>query len=129
MKLRVHHIYCVPFLKHISWERGDEFIQVANRIKQTMHGQAEEPVEVIWGVDELCQVCPMCKNDRCQSPEGDEEEIRKMDSIILKGLGVSVGTVLTVGEWRKLIEQKAPLEICRRCRARSICDAGTSRGV
>jgi len=79
-------------------------------------------VEIVVGVDELCQACPLCRDNRCQSPEGDEEEVRKWDSIIFNGLGVSVGTTLTASAWRELIRQKSPLDFCCRCRLSSYCD-------
>jgi hypothetical protein len=129
MKLRAHHIYCVPFLKMNLSERGQDFVQVENKIRQTMCKESGEPVEVVWGVDELCQVCPLCRGNRCHSPNGDEEEVRKLDSIILKELGVSVGTALTVNEWRKIIKQKSPPDFCNRCRVRSFCCVGSDEAV
>ena len=125
MKLRGHHLYCVPFSKSSFSERGENYVRVEDKIKRVMRGESEEPVEVILGIDELCQACPLCQNDRCQSPEGDEDEIRKFDSIILKGLDVSVGTTLSVREWRKLFEQKSPLNFCQKCRFNVLCEIGS----
>jgi len=48
--------------------------------------------------------------------------VRKWDSIILNGLGVSYGETRTSKEWRMLVEQKAPLKFCRtRCPFRERC--------
>jgi len=130
MQLRAHHIYCVPFLKpgysEQASDRGEDFIRVVDKIRQTIHEESDKTVEVIWGTDELCQACPFCRDNSCQSPDGDEKDIRKFDSIILKGLGVSAGTILPVSEWRRLIEQKSPLDFCRRCTVRPLCDVERS---
>jgi len=79
-------------------------------------------IEIMEGVDELCQVCPDFSDDRCCSPLGDEEEVRKWDAVILNNLGVLYGDKMTVRELRSLIEQKAPLQFCReRCSWKERC--------
>jgi hypothetical protein len=30
--------------------------------------------------------CPLCQNDRCVRPQGDENEVRKCDKVILGGI-------------------------------------------
>ena len=124
MKWRAHHICCVPLWKVSFHDRGEDFLEVEDRIKQTMRADSDSIVEVAWGVDELCQVCPLCQDDRCQSPRGDEDGVRKWDGIILKELGISAGTALSVTEWRRLIRQKLPLNLCQRCQWRSVCAMG-----
>jgi len=124
MRLRAHHIYCLTFSKHNFSKRGENFVRAIDRVKQFIRQESNEPLEAICGPDEVCQICPLYKDNGCHSPQGAEEGARKLDSIILKGLGVSVGTILTVSEWRKLIEQKAPLDFCSRCRERHLCDFG-----
>jgi hypothetical protein len=121
-KLRPHHIFCERFSKVQPSDRGVEFEQVEQRIKNLTQTDDQALVEVIEGIDELCRVCPECRDDRCQSREGNEEAVRKWDGIILKGLGVSYGETRTSGQWRMLTEEKAPLKFCHtRCRWKSIC--------
>ena len=118
-KFRPHHIFCLRFAKGESPDRGVEFEQSLKHIIQT---DDEVLMEAIEGIDELCRVCPDCLDDRCQSPQGNEEAVRKWDSIILKGLGISYGERRTSKEWRMLIEQKAPLDFCqKRCPKKSMC--------
>jgi len=76
------------------------------------------------GIDGLCRECPLCKNDRCASPRGDEEEVRKWDAIILKRLGLKIGEILSVGDIQTIIKQKAPLDLCFRCQWRKDCRMG-----
>jgi hypothetical protein len=121
-KFRPHHILCERFLKLEFPDRGLEFQQVEQRLREIIQTDDEVLVEATEGVDELCQVCPNCLDNRCQSPQGNEEAVRKWDGIILKGLGMSYGEKRTSKEWRMLIKQKAPLDFCRtRCPSKSIC--------
>jgi len=79
-------------------------------------------VEVIEGIDELCRVCPDCRDERCQNPRGDEEAVKKWDGIILRGLEINYGEARTSRDWRILINQKAPLTFCEmQCPYRSSC--------
>lgn len=122
VKFRPHHIFCERFLKVELPDRGAEFEQVEQRMKDIIQTDDEALVEVTEGIDELCRVCPNCLDDRCQSPLGNEEAVRKWDSIILKGLGISYGETRTSKQWRMLIEQKAPLVFCQtRCPWKSSC--------
>jgi hypothetical protein len=122
MILRPHHILCERFLNVEFSERGVEFQQVEQRVKDVMQLGDERLVEVAQGIDELCRVCPHCRGDRCRHPQGDEEAVRKWDSIIVKGLGISYGETRTSKRWAILIREKAPLEFClTRCPSKSRC--------
>ena len=121
LKLRAHHICCVPFLAYDFSDRGIKYLQVGNIIKQTLSSEPDSIVMVIEGADELCKVCPLCKGDRCQSPLGDEEAVRKWDAVLLKELGLSFGEALKVRQWQSLIKKKRPFKLCQRCRWREVC--------
>ncbi|MEW6614907.1 MAG: DUF1284 domain-containing protein [Thermodesulfobacteriota bacterium] len=119
---RPHHIYCEPFMAGSFPDRGERFDRIGNKIRETMQSGTDTIIEIIEGVDELCQTCPLCNNNRCQSPNGDEDAVRKWDTIVLKGLGVSYGEKRTAREFRSLIKQKAPLDFCRtRCPWKDAC--------
>jgi hypothetical protein len=103
-------------------DRGEEFTQASQKKKDILERQFDAMVEVIEGIDQLCQFCPDCQNERCQSQQGDEDAVRKWDGIILKGLGVDYGTIMTSSDWSMLIEEKAPLGFCeKRCPWKSSC--------
>ena len=119
---RPHHIYCEQFLTGNFPDRGEMFDQIGDKIRETMRSGTDTIIEVLEGVDELCQTCPLCQDNRCKSPNGDEDAVRKWDAIVLKGLGISYGEKRTAQEFRTLIEKKAPLEFCQtRCRWRGTC--------
>ena len=121
-RIRPHHIFCEIFLKVEVPGRGEEFERVSQKVRETIERQDDVLVEVIEGIDEICRVCPDCRDERCQNPKGDEEAVRKWDGIILKGLGINYGEARTSKEWRVLIHERAPLNFCKtRCPYRSRC--------
>ena len=119
---RPHHIYCERFLADNFPDRGERFDQIGDKIRETMQSGTNTIIEVIEGVDELCQVCSLCQDNRCRSPNGDENAVRKWDAIVLKELGVSYGEKRTAQDFRALIEEKSPLDFCQtRCRWKDVC--------
>lgn len=124
LSLRPHHIYCLRFLKIECPKRGSEFQEVEDRIKQVLTSGSDLKVEAIDGVDEVCWVCSNCVEDRCMSSNGDEAAVRKWDAIILKELGLSQRSALTVREWQDLIAEKSPLPLCQRCQWKEYCQVG-----
>ena len=121
-RLRPHHIYCEQFMGVDFPERGEEFVQAEDRIKEIMKAGTDTVIEVTEGVDDLCKFCPLCEDDQCQSPQGNEDEVRKWDAKIVKGLGISYGERKTAQKFRILITQNAPLEFCKtRCPWRATC--------
>ena len=128
-QFRPHHIFCARFLKNQFPERGAEFQQVMKKREFIFEKNDEHMVEVIQGIDKICRACTNLKNDRCESPEGNEEAVRKWDHIILKGLGVSYGETMTSKDWRMLIEKKAPLDFCKaKCQWKPQCTASGQNG-
>jgi len=128
LRLRPHHIMCEPFMVLETFNRGEAFSTLAKHIRDSLEAQADTLIEVIEGVDDLCQKCPLCQNNRCQSPDGDETAVRKWDAIVLRGMEISYGDRLTAGHLSALIKQKVPLPLClTKCRWKNACRVTPSR--
>jgi hypothetical protein len=122
MRLRPHHILCARFISIEPPGRGEDFDVLSRRIRDMLISQEETPIEVTQGVDDLCGPCPNLSDNRCISPFGDEEKVRRWDARIIEGLGLTYGEKRTAGELRTLINHKAPLDFCRnRCPWKTIC--------
>jgi len=122
IQLRPHHIFCDTFFPRGDFQRGGDFDRVMHALRELSDSESDTTIEVVEGVDELCRVCPDCKNNRCESPYGSEDAVRKWDGKILKGLEISYGEARTIKEFHALIRQKAPLAFCRtRCPWREVC--------
>ena len=121
-QFRPHHICCVQFWMLTFEERGSDFLRVLDKLKSVLLLQPETKVIAIEGVDELCQQCPFHADERCNSPWGNEEEVRKWDAILLKELGLPFGTCLNASEWQMLIEQKIPFKLCQKCQWKQECN-------
>ncbi len=119
---RPHHIVCERYMMFESPGRGMEFAETRQRLSDLMESNEDILVEPAKGVDKLCARCPECRNDRCWSPLGDEDAVRKWDARVLQGLGIEYGQARTPEGWRRLMEEKAPFDFCRnRCTYRTRC--------
>lgn len=122
LRLRPHHIFCGRFLPLASIVRGEEFACAINRMKELTQSESDLIITVTDGPDQLCNYCPECKNNRCENPFGNEEEVKKWDAKVLKGMGISYGEEITLKALIALIKEKAPLEFCKaRCPWKQIC--------
>ena len=124
LKLRAHHICCSPVLTSDVSDRGEKFLQVKDKIRHTLRSELDSTLMVIEGVDELCKECPLCEGDRCGSPLGGEEQVRRWDAVLLKELGLSFGKVFKVRELQSLLKERSPFRLCHRCRWRENCSVG-----
>ena len=124
LRLRAHHICCLPFASFPYAERGTAYQQAFDEAISTLLSQPQAKVTVIEGVDELCQYCPLRIDTHCSSPLGNEEQVRKWDEILLKELGLHFEMCLTAGEWHALIERRTPFIFCLKCSWRQGCRVG-----
>ena len=122
LRLRPHHIFCGRFIPLEYLTRGEEFASALNKIKELTQSDSDLIITVTEGPDQVCKSCPDYKNDRCENSIGNEETVRKWDSKILKGLGISYGQEITVKALLAIIGEKAPLDFCQtRCPWKTIC--------
>ena len=125
-KIRPHHLYCMRFLRTAYPERGEGFAQALDQLLDLLFREDDTILELNEGADELCYTCHHYGEDRCRSPKGNEEAVRKWDHLILKGLKSSYGEAKTAREWRQYITAHGPLEFCRnRCPKQADCSVFT----
>ena len=123
LKLRPHHACCGRFITPGVLDRGEAFAIVERKIIDALKSSTDTVIEVIEGIDDLCQVCPLNIDGRCEAPAGNEEKTRKLDVRILQGLEISYGYSTTANKLRKLVAEKAPFDFCRiRCPRRERCE-------
>jgi len=121
-RLRPHHILCERFLDLDTAGRGAAFDRMSREIQCLLESGSEAALELIEGADKLCRACPDCRNGRCESPLGNEDQVRRLDRIVLQGLGLSYGAVRTVRELNEVIRRRAPFAFCRlRCPWKDRC--------
>ena len=87
-------------------------------IRDAINLETGRMVEIVEGIDQLCLACPFCDGEKSQSPAGDEVEVRKWDHLVLKGLDLKPGAVLSVTQLRDVFKAKSPIPFCSRCRYR-----------
>lgn len=113
---------CEPFLVLENFDRGPAFNALADLIKKSLETESDMVIEVIEGPDDLCRECPLCKENRCQSTDGDETAVRKWDAIVLGALEVSYGQCFTGAQFMGRIKRKLPISLClTKCRWKSVC--------
>jgi len=120
LRLRPHHIFCLPFLTFDS-NLDPRFLQVLTKMKRTLISEPDRMVTAIEGVDEICQACPSRIGDQCRSTFIKEEMVRRLDALLLRDVQKSYGETLKVGQWQSAIHQKWPYRLCRVCRWRTYC--------
>lgn len=117
-KLRGHHLICLHFFKGYGYD--EKFVENVRRILKEV-GE----VEVVDGLDDVCEACPH-NVGFCNFSENSEEEVRGLDALALRLLDLKLGTIVNwedlrirvpkiMDEWRNLA--------CKECDWRGVCDA------
>ena len=115
-------MFCGRFLKVELPDRGEAFEKAERDVRDVFEKDDMRRVEVVQGPDGICRTCPDIRDGRCESAFGNEDAVRKWDGHILRGLGINYGDEKMTGEWRKLLEEKAPLPFCEnKCPWKTIC--------
>ena len=115
VELRGHHLICLHFFK--GEVLGQKF---AEKMKEILTKLERNSVKVIEEADELCHVCPMFKNGKCEY----EEEVKEMDNKALELLNLKVGDIAMWKEIKEkvsLILQKWKEMYCSTCEYRKYC--------
>lgn len=115
LRIRGHHLYCLRNLTFDPNERGQNFALEYTRIKDILMKDSETCLDIVTGPDELCKSCPLFQKGGCTNPQGNEPEVRRLDSIILKSIGLTLESMLTVGQLKEHLRLQSPITFCKGC--------------
>jgi len=122
IKLRAHHLMCIEGFRGHGYNQ--EFV---DNMKKVIARLKENPeIIVVDFCDDLCLKCPNMRDGICVNLKGGEEEVRKMDNLILSKLSIKSSTKFFYKDIRKMIldnfKTKKDLEgICYNCSWNRIC--------
>jgi hypothetical protein len=115
LTIRGHHLYCLRYLTFDPNERGQKFALEYTRIRNILTEDSGTYLDITIGPDELCECCPLCREEGCASSEGSEPEVRKLDHIILKSIGLTPESISTAGQLKEHLRLQSPITFCKGC--------------
>lgn len=98
IKFRPHHFLCMRFWVGNGY--SEEYTEYVNEIlPQVREGL---PVEITFGPDSLCEVCPHLKEGKCES----QERVLKFDRAVIDHCSLKEGQVVIWNEVSKAVTEK-----------------------
>lgn len=125
-KLRGHHLFCLIGFRGMGY--SEEFAENMKRIHTELRKNPKTLIEIIDGVDQICEKYPDCKDYHCL-----DKNIFERDKKVLEKLGLIVGQVITWEEVESRIRKYVTPEdidvLCYTCSWRSygLCKGGIQR--
>jgi hypothetical protein len=122
VKIRGHHLLCLNFYRGAGY--SPEFVRNVTDILRKIKNRNIK-MEIVIGCDDICSACPHIRGGRCEKYEGAEEVVTRMDSDIIKRLGLSIGSQVNFNEvsemTKKEIKPSDIEEICEDCEWLETC--------
>jgi len=113
-------LICLHFFKGKGY--SDEFVE---NLRRVVEKAKSDYIKVVDYADDVCKACPHNLNGVCTYSENANEEVKALDDLALKLLGINVGDLVL---WRDL-KVKIPkvlnewkLKACKDCDWRDVCD-------
>lgn len=98
IKFRPHHFLCMRYWVGNGY--SESYTKFVNEIlPQIKNGL---PVEITFGPDSLCSVCPHLKNGICDS----QERVMKFDKAVIDYCGMEEGQTVNWNNMFKLVSEK-----------------------
>ena len=122
IKLRAHHLMCIEGFRGHGYDA--EFVSNMKRIISELKNNPR--LIILDSCDDLCSKCPNMKNKICVNSKGGDEEVKRMDSLILSKLSIKASSEFFYNDLRKKIldnfKTKKELDgICSNCSWNRIC--------
>ena len=117
-RVRAHHGMCLTYF------RGAGYSSDFTKNMWTMKGllEADPPVQLLAGTDDICAACPNNRDGICE----DQEKVLEYDRQVLDRCGLTPGMVMPFREFQALVAEKILLpgkreEICGNCEWTGLC--------
>lgn len=130
MKIRGHHLLCLQGFRGLGY--SNDFIQKMKKIKRILENRQHTKIKIVNQTDTICKACPHQSFNRCEFSAQSNNNIIKMDNMVLELLGIKPNTELSYLEVLKLLSIKIKkedlFEICSNCQWLSLgyCIEGIS---
>ena len=119
IRLRAHTLLCLQGFRGIGYSPG--FVENMAAIHRILTEHPEAMVEVLDSPDAVCGACPHRQPVGCiLNGDRSEEEMRDQDHVVLKTLGLQVGSRVP---WREVLDRIRAavhaadlITICGHCR-------------
>jgi hypothetical protein len=85
-RIRPHHLLCIQGFRGQGY--SPTFIANLSRIKEYFEAAPDAPVELVHGVDEICDYCPHLDSNDCTRPG---QKVSELDRMALERMKLSAG--------------------------------------
>ncbi len=123
IKIRAHHLFCMQGFQGYGY--SSEFVANMRAVLESIKASPSKPLELVSEGDVICSSCP--HSGQC-ALKGSflGIRIRRMDSLVLKKLGMVEGTITDAKSVFRLVNTKLKNpsdieEVCGNCRWRQKC--------
>lgn len=123
IKIRAHHLFCMQGFQGYGY--SSEFVANMRSVMESINAFPSKPLKLVSECDVICASCP--HGEQC-ARKGSflAIRIRRMDSLVLKKLGMVDGTIIDAKSVFRLVNTKLKNpsdieEVCGSCRWRQKC--------
>jgi uncharacterized protein len=126
VRLRGHHFVCLQFFGGQGYSAAfvDNLRSVTERARL-------RPALLVEGADDVCSACPGLASDSlCADLDAGEPEVRRLDALAFRVLGVDPGDRLSLADARARLAENAVgagqwrSDACDGCAWEHICESG-----
>lgn len=104
LRIRGHHLLCIQGFQGYGYSQDfeDHMLEVVNYIRSN----PSYKVEVVAEADEICSHCPHNVEEKCLREPDSDENIRRMDLLVLETLKIDEGFQFEAFRILKHVNQK-----------------------
>lgn len=122
IRIRAHHILCMHGFQGLGYNK--EFTANMAQIIEEIRKNPSSFIEIIVGVDSICENCPHKTSQGICNKESEFNNISDMDSKILQKLDIKEGSILSSSIIQSLamnLSRQTVNKICGNCSWRNHC--------